>query len=236
MADFEQARQAGVEVGQAQDFGHAFLHPLVVGDGVDAARDKEGLEKFIEGMVEALEGLEVQPARRVAGDVGQVVAAVLQHHRQPLAAQVFIVIRQPARAQRLIVPAARALPERDGVGQGVAHLQLKGVRAAGPAVVVAGGVKITVDQLEIDVREGGQGQQLLVDRVSRVVLLPERFQARALGFQHFGPRQNQHVHAGAGHGLAARAGAHQQHSFHGRVTGVERGHRLGGGGMLEGWK
>lgn len=71
--DLQQPRQLGVEFGQAQDLLHLLADPFVVGDGVGVPGDEQRLQELLEGVVETIEGLEVQPTLDVERDVVQVV-------------------------------------------------------------------------------------------------------------------------------------------------------------------
>ena len=120
----------GVELGQVQNLHYLLANPLVIGDGIGAAGDEEGLEEFREGRVESLEGLEIEFAPNVNRDVVEVIAAVTADRGEAFVPERFRVIGQPFLTQFSI--AGRALPEGMAVDEEVADLELEAVRSGGP--------------------------------------------------------------------------------------------------------
>src|SRR5579885_73094 len=51
-----------VDIGTTQYFADLLLNPFVVGNGVAARADEEGLDGFLNGVVQAFEALEVEAA------------------------------------------------------------------------------------------------------------------------------------------------------------------------------
>src|SRR5260370_34424690 len=51
--------QSLIEIRQAQDLLDLLANPFVIGNGVGPARDKHSLEERADGVIEAIEGLEI---------------------------------------------------------------------------------------------------------------------------------------------------------------------------------